>query len=89
MVSFGAFSSVTKFDDFYAASLTENPIKKCVGKKLEFMFARKMAEVHPDDKKKYKELRKSHKKIRVIEQKEELMGDFKASINAKSEADDE
>lgn len=54
MVSFASFSGVTKFDDFYAACMTENPIKKTVGKKLHFHFTRKMAEVHPDDKAKYK-----------------------------------
>jgi len=36
MIKFVAFSSVTKFDDFYAANMTENPIKACVGKKIEF-----------------------------------------------------
>jgi hypothetical protein len=49
MVKFVAFSSVTKFDDFYAANMTENPIKACVGKKLYFEFQRKYSEVHPDD----------------------------------------
>lgn len=41
MVKFVAFSGVTKFDDFYAANMTENPIKKTVGKKLWFHFTRK------------------------------------------------
>lgn len=36
MIKFVALSSVTKFDDFYAANMTENPIKACVGKKIEF-----------------------------------------------------
>lgn len=58
MVKFVAFTGVTKFDDFYAATLTENPIKKCVGKKLEFTFTRKQAEVHPEDYQKYKTLKK-------------------------------
>lgn len=38
MIKFVAFSSVTKFDDFYAANMTENPIKGCVGKKINFLF---------------------------------------------------
>lgn len=59
MVSFVAFSGVTKFDDFYAANLSESPVKKAAGKKLEFQFMRKMAEVHPDDYDKYKEMKKA------------------------------
>lgn len=75
MVKFASFSSVTKFDDFYAACMTENPIKKCVGKKLDFQFMRKMSEVHPEDREKYKAMKKANKQVAVNEQKEEAMGD--------------
>ena len=59
MIKFVAFSSVTKFDDFFAANMTENPIKACVGKKINFQFSRKMSEVHPEDIQKLANLKKS------------------------------
>lgn len=67
MVKFVAFSGVTKFDDFYAANMTENPLKKCVGKKLDFHFTRKMSEVHPEDYDKYKAMKKARKQVAVNE----------------------
>lgn len=60
MIKFVSFTGVTKFDDFYAANMTEHPIKKAAGKKLEFQFMRKQSEVHPDDYDKYKAMKKAH-----------------------------
>lgn len=73
LVKFASLCGVTKFDDFYAATLTENPIKKAQGKKLEFQFMRKMSEVHPDDYEKYMEFKKAKKETALDVQKEDAM----------------
>lgn len=63
MVKFSGFTGITKFDDFFSSSITENPAKKAIGKILDFQFKRKMSEVHPEDKQRYKD-RKAKKDLK-------------------------
>lgn len=65
MIKFASFASITKFDDFYAAALAENPIKAFAGKQIPFTWSRKEGEVPSEEQEKLKKLLQADKAANI------------------------